>query len=236
MGTVAMAQSTRITDSLETITPDLSGFSSIKIGGPFDVHLVQGDVESVKYMAGADVKNRIVCKVTGSVLKIHSAHDNWGTSYKSWYGEKSVWHNHKKIQVYISAIKLKSIIVSGSGDVVFDNGFKASDLRLQVRGSGELSGKVDVNKLNSKLSGSGRIKLSGKAEILTVRVAGSGHFEAGSLVTANSAAHVSGSGNALVNANDKVSAVVRGSGVVSYTGQPKYVSRSTSGSGEIKSF
>ena len=235
LGTAAMAQSVANTDSMETITRNLSGFTSIKIGGPFDVHLVQGPVESVKYVAGADIKNRITCKVTGSVLKIHNTHDNWGTSNKSWYGEKSVWHNHKKIQVYITAKDVSRIVVSGSGDVVFDDGVKAARLRLRVRGSGEIMGKVDVNKLDSRLSGSGHIKLSGNAVASSVRVVGSGHFEAGNLVTTQSAAHVSGSGHALVNANEKVNAVVRGSGEVSYTGQPKSVSKSTSGSGEVNS-
>jgi hypothetical protein len=235
MGTVAMAQSAVKTDSLETITTNLSGFNHIKIAGPFDVHLVQGTTESVKYIAGPDVKNRITAKVSGGVLKIHNTHDNWGNGYKSWYGEKSVWHNHKKIAVYITAINLESISVSGSGDVAFADGFKAPGLRLRVRGSGEILGSVDVKKLNSKLSGSGSIKLSGNAEISKVHIAGSGHFEGGSLVTINSAAHVSGSGNAKVNASDKVDAAVRGSGVISYT-NAKTINISKSGSGEVSRF
>ncbi len=233
--TVAMAQSVVKTDSLETIATNLSGFSSIKIAGPFDVHLVQGDVESVKYIAGADVKNRITTKVSGGVLKIHNTHDNWGTGYKSWYSEKSVWRNHKKIAVYITVKNLEGITVSGSGDVAFGDGVKAAGLRLRVRGSGEISGSIDVKKLNSKISGSGHIKLSGNAEISKIHIAGSGHFEGGSLVTVNSAAHVSGSGNAKVNASDKVEAAVRGSGVISYTGA-KTINISKSGSGEVSRF
>ncbi len=166
----AMAQSVTKSDSLETITRDFSGFTSVKIGGPFDVHLVQGPVESVKYITGPGVKNRIICEMAGSVLKIHQKHDNWSQGPKSWYSWKGIWHNHKKIEVYITAKNLDRIVVSGSGDVVFSDGFKATDLKLRVRGSGEILGKVDVNKLDSRLSGSGHIKLSGNAEASVVKI------------------------------------------------------------------
>jgi len=223
-------------DSTELVDRHLSGFTRIKIAGPFVVHLKQGTEESVKIETPEDVKARITAEVVGSVLKIHNSHDNWSQGVKSWYSDKGVWHNHKKIVVYITAKNLTGITVSGSGDVTFDEGITTAALKLRVRGSGHLEGKVEVTKLESGISGSGNIKLSGNAENSKVRVIGSGKFTGRNLVTLNSAAHVSGSGNAEVNATDEIDAVVHGSGVISYAGAVKTIKSSKSGSGEINRF
>jgi hypothetical protein len=223
-------------DTTEIVDPHLSGFNSIKIAGPFDVHIIQGPAESVKLEVPDDVKGRITTEVIGGVLKIHNKHDNWSQGYKSWYSDKSVWHNHKKIAVYITAKYLKSVTVSGSGNVTFDEGISTNSLKLRVRGSGNMQGKIDVKTLESHLSGSGSMKLSGNAESSVVRVIGSGNFSARDLVTLNSAVHVSGSGKAEVNASDKVNAAVFGSGGVSYTGTAKIIRSTKSGSGEISRF
>jgi len=223
-------------DSTQLVDRHLSGFSSIKIAGPFEVHLKQGTEESVKIETPEDVKSRITAEVTGSVLKIHNTHDNWSQGTKSWYSDKGVWHNHKKIVVYITAKDLNGITVSGSGAVTFEEGFTTASLKLRVRGSGHILGKIDVKKLKSDISGSGNIKLSGNAESSKVRVIGSGKFTGRNLITVNSAAHVSGSGDAEVNASDKVDAVVHGSGVISYAGAVKIIKSSKSGSGEITRF
>jgi len=224
------------TDSLETVDRHLSGFTSIKIAGPFDVHLVQGTDESVKFEASKEFIDHIVTEVDGGVLKIHHKHDNWGWGVKSWYSDKGIWHNHKKIVVYIVIKDIKAITMSGSGDINFDEGLKAAALKLVVRGSGQVKGKIDVNTLESRISGSGSIQITGNAESSTVRVVGSGDFTGRDLITVNSAVHVSGSGHAQVNANGQVDAAVRGSGNVSYSGAAKSVKRSTSGSGEISRY
>ncbi|HEY4322998.1 MAG TPA: head GIN domain-containing protein [Mucilaginibacter sp.] len=223
-------------DSIEVVEPQLSGFNSIKIAGPFTVHIIQGATESVKLEVPVDVKGRITAKVTGGILKIHNAHDNWSQGYKSWYSDKSVWRHHKKIVVYITVKDLKRLNISGSGDATFDEGIAANSLKLTVRGSGHMLGKIEVKTLESHVSGSGSIKLSGRAENSAVKVTGSGHFIARDLITLNSAVHVSGSGKAEVNASEKVNAAVYGSGDVHYSGTVKAVKKTKSGSGEISSF
>jgi len=233
--TAVNAQTAVKADSTEMVDPHLSGFSSIKIGGPFEVHITQGAVESVKYAETPDVKGHITAEVSGGVLKIHNTHDKWWGK-TSWYGEKSIWRNHKKIKVYITAKNLEAITVSGSGDLFFEEGITAEALNLKLRGSGSIVGKVDVKTLVSHISGSGGMKLSGNAGSSRVKVAGSGRFNGRSLVTTGSAVVISGSGRAEINASDKVDATVHGSGGVSYTGTAKAVSSSKSGSGEISRF
>ena len=77
----------------------LSGFNGLKIEGPFDVIITQGSNESVKLDAPSGIMDRIVTEIDGGVLNIRNKHDNWGWGVKSWWSDKGIWHNHKKITV-----------------------------------------------------------------------------------------------------------------------------------------
>jgi hypothetical protein len=203
----------------------LSGFNAVELGGSFDVYITQGSTESVKVEAPSDVMNHIITEVSGGVLKIYNKHDSW--HWGNW------WGNHKKIVVYVSAKALNAVSISGSGDVFFKEGLSGNSLKLRISGSGDMLGKVSVKNLESSISGSGDMKLSGNADSSTVSVVGSGDFTARNLVTVNSAVRVSGSGDADINASDKIDAAVIGSGDVRYTGSAKNISKSKTGSGDI---
>jgi hypothetical protein len=219
-----------------TVDRHVSDFNSLHISGPFDVHIAQGTTESVTLDAPKELLDRIVTEVNSGELRISNKHDNWGWSEKSWWSDKSWWRHHKKIVVHITVKNLNSIKLSGSGSALFEEGISASSLKLMVRGSGNMQGKVDVKQLESHISGSGGIKLSGTAESSSISVTGSGNFTAPELITSNSAVHLSGSGGAKINANDKVDAAISGSGGVSYTGTAKMVTSKKSGSGSISRF
>lgn len=206
----------------------LSGFNSVSVSGSFDVYIVQGSSESVKVEAPSDVMSHIITEVNDGDLRIYNKHDNW--NWNDWFG------NHKKIAVYVSAKDLNNISLSGSGDVFFKEGITANSLRLRVTGSGDILGRVEVKSLESSVSGSGDMKVAGHAENSTVSVVGSGNFTGRNLITVNTAVRVTGSGDADVNASDRIDASVRGSGDVRYTGGAKNVSSSKTGSGDISRF
>ena len=144
-----------------------------------------------------------------------------------------IFGGHKKIAVYITVKDIRSIVLSGSGDFYFKDGLNSNKLEIACSGSGDVIGNINVKILNVSQSGSGDVKVSGKAETSTVSVTGSGDFSGRSLVTINSMIRLSGSGDASVNATQKLDAHVSGSGDISYTGGAKQVSSSSSGSGEI---
>jgi hypothetical protein len=203
----------------------LSGFNAVSVEGPFDVYITQGNTESVKVEAPADVIGRILTEVKGGVLRVYSKRENW--HWGNW------WGNHKKMAVYVTAKDLNSIHLSGSGDVFFKQGITTNSLKLSIVGSGDVTGSVNVKVLESSISGSGDMRLSGRADNSTVRVVGSGDFRARDLVTVNTAVHISGSGDASINASNKIDASVSGSGDIHYTGAAKNISSSKSGSGDI---
>lgn len=203
----------------------LSGFHAVDVGGPFDVRLTQGTTESVKVEAPEEVMSHITTEVVDGVLKVYNKHNemfHWGDLF-----------HHRKILVYVTVKDINAISVSGSGDVAFPDGIHAEHLDLHVSGSGDVDGMLEVKDLVTSISGSGDVKLTGHAETSQVRVSGSGDYSARGLHTSDTSVHVSGSGDASIYASNKVDASVSGSGDIRYSGSPKNVSKSKSGSGDI---
>jgi hypothetical protein len=200
----------------------LTGFSAVSVAGSYDVYITQGSSESVKVDAPSEVIDRIVTEVQGGVLKIYTK-DN--THFD--------WNVNKKMIVYVSIKDVNAVSLAGSGDVFFKDGLRAPSLKVKLTGSGDITGKVEVKELESSIGGSGDITLTGRAENSTVSVVGSGDFTGSNLVTTNTRVKVAGSGDARVNANDKIDASVVGSGDVHYTGSAKNISSSKAGSGSV---
>lgn len=208
----------------EVVDRHLSGFHAVNIAGSFDVYITQGPAESVKVDAPADMMDHIKTEVENGVLKIYNKHDDFHWS--------DLW-GHKKIRVYVAIKDVDAVSVTGSGDAFFRDGLRANALRLNVSGSGDMTGRVDTKTLDSDITGSGDMKLSGRAANSTISVVGSGDFSARGLLTVNTKVSVSGSGDAGINVSDRLDASVAGSGDVSYSGHPKSVNKMKSGSGDI---
>ena len=203
----------------------ITSFNAINVSGSFDVYITQGNTESVRVEAPANVMSHIITEVIGGELKVYNKEDR---SWSGWFGG-----NHGKMVVYIAAKGLNSVGLGGSGDMYFKNGIKAGALKVRVSGSGNITGMVDCRDLEAGVSGSGDMKLNGRALNSTVRVSGSGGYTGRELVTNVTTVRVSGSGSAEVNVNEKLDASASGSGDVNYTGAVKNVNSSKSGSGSI---
>lgn len=201
----------------------LTGFHAVNVSGSFDVIITQGPTESVKVEAPADVIREVLTDVKGGTLNIHNKdHVSWGNIF-----------GNKKIVVYVSIKDVTGISLTGSGDVSFKGGINANSLRIQLTGSGDLGGRINAKYLEGSVTGSGDVKLSGHADDQKVNVTGSGDYTAGDLSTINTMVSVGGSGDASVNASESLKASVTGSGDIHYSGHPKNVAKSKTGSGDI---
>ncbi len=227
-GSLTFAGSIKIpvkSSNIETQERKVSGFHALASSGSFDVVLSQGNTESVRVKADADIINEVITEVKNGTLMIHSKNNhNWGMG--------NMWNN-KTVTVYVVAKDLNSIGVSGSGDLKIENQFNTSSLALRLSGSGDFTGKVNVKTLEAAISGSGYFKIAGKADESNVAISGSGNFDGNDLMTRSTAIRISGSGDASIYASEKLDASVSGSGDVRYSGHPKSVSKVAHGSGEI---
>ena len=129
---------------------------------------------------------------------------------------------------------LRRLVSSGSTAIQFKEGINTDHLKIVVRGSGHVEGKVTALALKTKVSGSGHVSLTGSAKSAAIRIFGSGEFSGRDFVTTDAAVHISGSGHAVVNASNQVDAALHGSAGVSYTGTDNIHTRKTGSAGVSK--
>jgi len=210
--------------NIDTEDRKVSDFKGISLSGSFNYYIKQGSGNAVRIEAPAKILSNIITEVKNGVLNVYTKNNtSWGSIF-----------NNEKVAVYITAKDINSIHLSGSGDVFFKEGIKSTDLKVSLSGSGDITGTITATSVDCNLTGSGDIRLSGRAENAKVKVVGSGDFTAGDLQTNNTYVEVVGSGDARVNATESLNAKVSGSGDIRYRGNPKSVSKSKTGSGDIE--
>ncbi len=202
----------------------VSDFNGINLSGSYDYYVKQGNTNAVRVEAPAKVLPYIITEVKNGVLNVYTKnHTNWGNLFKN-----------EKIAVYITAKDINSIKLSGSGDVFFKEGINSTDMAVTLSGSGDVVGKINASSVECTLTGSGDLKISGRAENAKIKLTGSGDLSARELQTVNTYVELVGSGDVDVNVSGSLNAKLAGSGDIRYSGNPKSVSKSKSGSGSIE--
>jgi hypothetical protein len=118
------------------------------------------------------------------------------------------------VQIKITAISLLGISLSGSGAIDVAD-MAGTDLSVRLPGSGNITVTGTANSINISLLGSGNIYCDG-------------------LKTADAVVALYGSGNISVYASQNLDASIRGSGTITYAGNPPKLTTSVTGSGTIK--
>ncbi|WP_345950540.1 head GIN domain-containing protein [Mucilaginibacter sp. PAMB04274] len=198
----------------------VSSFDKVASAGPFQVQVVLNGTESVRVTGDEDVLQYIETVVEKETLQIRLKKDiKWD-------------RNIGKVEVYVTAKSLNTLINSGSGSIKVDGTINTDHFKTVMSGSGSISTDIKTKDLHAVLSGSGFIKLSGSAQDASMVVTGSGQVLGKSLGTEKTSTVITGSGQVYVAADKHVSAHITGSGQVIYTGNAEVESRSI-GSGKV---
>ena len=203
-----------------TETRTVPTFSAVEVSGDFEVYLQQGPAEDIRLEGQENVLDVVTTKVDGPELEI---------KFKPLVNVG----RHKTIRVYITTPTLNSLELSGSSRAEGQTPWTVDNLSLKVSGSGSLALDVrEANEVESRISGSGSMSLSGDAEDFENEISGSGNVRAFSLVTKRADARISGSGNCELTVTQSLNARISGSGDVRYKGDPT-VNVTVSGSGKV---
>lgn len=223
LAVMVMAGATLAASAQSEENREVSGFTSVGSGGPFDVHIKIDGRESLKIKGDAKAISEIETKVEDGKLTI-----NW----------KDKWRDHNdeqrgKIDIYISARSLSAVALAGSGDMDVDGILTGDRVSVALSGSGNISASIKAGDLHAAISGSGSIGLNGSAEEAKISISGSGSFNAKELKTNTAHVNVAGSGNAYLIAEQKISGHIAGSGNVVYSGNATEEDVRTAGSGRV---
>ena len=209
--------------NLKKETRTVSEFSSISSRGPLDIKIVPGHSNNIEVEADENLLPYIETNVENGKLIIQTKKNN---NIKS----------ASKMVVYVSMDKIKSLQISGSGNIESD-GTLTGDESTEITLSG--SGNIHLNsgsfkEVNFAISGSGNIVVKGgNADNVSVAVSGSGNIFVSDISAQNVDVKISGSGNARVNADKSLTAKISGSGNVFYKGSAKNIDSKVAGSGKL---
>ncbi|MDT0644398.1 head GIN domain-containing protein [Zunongwangia sp. F363] len=201
-----------------------SDYDEVQLVGSMDVELVSGQEGKLKVEAESNLQEYILTEVQGGKLKI---------SIEKGVDLRPSGNNEIKITVPFK--DLEEVSVTGSGDLWNSDKITASNFSASLTGSGDLNLNLDVQDLKGSVTGSGDIVVNGNADHFECKVTGSGDFEAFNLKARTVEATVSGSGDLMVYASEKLFARVSGSGDITYKGSPKKEDFKVSGSGSVSS-
>ncbi len=140
--------------------------------------------------------------------------------------------NNSNIDIFVSIPDIESVQNVGSGDIFGDNLWEVDDLELRITGSGKIDAEFNADFVSAEITGSGRLDLFGEVDISAIRISGSGDINAFGLDANDQDIVISGSGNCEVVAQSQLDVLISGSGNVFYKGNPQ-VSATISGSGSV---
>jgi hypothetical protein len=190
-------------------TRNVDTFSKISFRFPGKLIVKQGSPQSVVLEGDKETLSKIETDVEGGKLII-GREGKWG------WGDWGSWRDDKRITAYVTVKDIEGLSVGGSGELVVEGKINSRSLDLSVSGSGELHVDATVeNELETSVSGSGRMEVSGSARSFDGSVSGSGRIVANTNITGRAEMSVSGSGRieATGKANE-IEAHISGSGKI----------------------
>ena len=204
---------------------DLSAFSQISLRISANVHLQQGNTQSVEVKGKEEALQKLITEVNDRKLVIRFPSE---TFFNRW--------NPGPMDIYVTVPQIDGLSISGSGSITTEGKIDSRILDLAISGSGDIKlGELKAEKVSSALSGSGNIHLtgSGNATEMKIVISGSGNVKAIGFPVDNVEVKISGSGNCWVNSIKKLDVRLAGSGNVVYRGNPA-IDSSIAGSGKVK--
>lgn len=195
------------TDAVNGILLDLSARVIVK----------KGNVQSINVRAQENVFDVLTFKNENGVLEI----DNEATIL-----------NVEPITIEITIPEIVYAFNDSAGDIIFEDYFNPTNLKLTIDGSGDILAKADVSRAEATIDGSGNIELLGTGGTLALIIDGSGDFKGFDFETLTADVLVDGSGRSEVQVLNDLRVSVDGSGDVYYRGNPT-LSILDNGSGDV---
>jgi hypothetical protein len=196
----------------------LPSFDQIEANGAYSIIISQGSQQVVEVEGDDNILPFISTRVRGGELEISNTRN---------------YRTNTQIKVFITVPVLSSIELHGSGNIFGETVLSGDLLNIEVNGSGNVDLELDYIKLVVDSRGSGNFQLFGSVAEQEVELSGAGNYRAKALFSENCEIKISGSGNGEVTVENILEAEIRGSGNITYFGNPAFVDSSVNGSGGL---
>jgi hypothetical protein len=194
----------------------IGNFKGVATGGPITIKITMGNKESVRLEGDQEAIADLITEVNDGILTIKPK-----TKWNDW----SRTYNRANVTVYITAKRLTSLTMSGSGNMEVTNTINGAELATTLSGSGSI-------KAAAMISGSGAVTLAGRSDDANLTLSGSGTFRGKTFSVNKASIQISGSANVYITVASKIEAVISGSGNIYYSGNAT-VKKTIIGSGNV---
>ena len=210
---------------------DVSGFTRVAHRGVGEVHIAQGEVESLEIEAPDSIMSRLTAQVTDGTLQLGYNHD-W-MNFFDWVG--GFFAGASQIRFYVTLPVVEGISLSGAGNVEAA-GLRADRLEISMSGAGNIKiGELSADSLIVAHKGAGNVEIqAGRCVEQDVTLSGAGNYRGGSFRSLRARVRLKGMGNAEVLVKESLDAEISGLGNIRYRGNPSVKQRVT-GLGKLQS-
>ncbi|WP_009033148.1 GIN domain-containing protein [Indibacter alkaliphilus] len=219
--TLVSCDSRNYSGEVETESFDIEGVSRLKVSGVFNLHISQGDQESLTIEGHPDLISLFQVKQRGDLLELHISEKDSRT------------FNKKGAKVNLKVAGLSEMEFEGAGNIATVNPLDLNDFRLIGRGVGKVNMELEADHVDADLNFVGSLTLKGVARELTLINEGIGNIDASKLIAQKVELVSGGIGKVAVHCEGELSLEVDGIGTVSYTGNPTVVHEKVNGIGKV---
>lgn len=198
----------------------VKNFTGVAFSSSGQVRIQKGTGFKVTVRLDSNLQDAFEAKVSGGILILGFKS---GTSVT----------NLTELAVTITMPELSSVGVSGDADISVGKGFSGSGFKADISGTCDFSAAFGhYDEMEFSLSGTGDFSLEGGAKRLSIRVSGSGEFDARGLEAETAEISISGMGDVELSVSKELKASISGMGTITYYGSPS-VKQSISGMGKV---
>ncbi len=190
---------------------DLPAFTSVTVGGAIHVLIQESDLQEVRIETDENLQDNVKTYVENGTLYIKS----------------NTLKNPTKLEAYIKVAELKRIEASGATEVNSEALIAADEFAVTASGASSIRLDLDVDYLESNVSGAADLTLAGRADTHKFETSGAGSLKASGLVTRKSVYKASGASDASLNVTDELIGEKKGAASVKYSGNPTTTITST---------
>jgi Putative auto-transporter adhesin, head GIN domain len=168
----------------------ITGFTKIRVEGPYKVTLATGVAPFAKASGSATALDRIAFEMHGDTLVVRTDPSAWG----GYPGE-----DPGPVEVVVGTHDLTNADLTGAGSLAIDR-VQGLSFALSVQGSG--AAEIDdaaADQMQVNLAGTSSAKLKGRALKFTALVRGLSSLDAASLASPDT--HITADGSATIDAN-----------------------------------
>lgn len=206
--------------TLETVEPDVGGFSQLVAEFAFDVTLSVGDDVDLVVRADDNVIDDVKASVSGDTLTLGLA-----GSYRDVTLEADL---------VVPEDALTSIRLSGAASVTGVDPLNADGFSIDASGASDVALEVVSNTLAVDASGASTVEMTGSGDVVDADASGASTLRLAGFDASTVTARADGASTVEVSASESLDADASGASTIRYSGDPSDVSSDASGGSTIE--